>query len=226
MRSIKTKTFLLITPALLCVSCAGAFNGPEHALTVAEEHPISVDSQIVTLTIDVDPTVRELKDVDKARVRAFADAYLREGHGPLTVTAPSGAAQDRDGEELAADTRKALYDAGVPWPALAGASYRTGDDSGSQLILSYTHYVATPSECGIWTGMRERDYRNLRSPNYGCAVMNNVAAMVADPHDLIAPANMSPRDAAAAVRAVNAYRAGDKTASETDEEIDAALSDK
>ena len=219
-----SKFALLSSTALLVAACGSVFNGPQHALTVAEEHPISVDSQVVTLTIDVDPTTSDLSDVDRARLRAMADAYLRNGHGPLTVTAPSGTGDDFDGQELAADVRQTLSDAGVPWSAISGATYRTG--AGDQLIVSYTHYVATASECGVWSGIRARDYRNLRSPNYGCATQNNIAASLADPHDLIAPAAISPRDATASTRAFDQYRQGKVTASETDTEISAELSEQ
>lgn len=206
---------LLSATALLAASCASVFNGPEHAQTVTETHPISVDSQTVTLTINVDPTINELSDMDRARLRAFADAYMRSGHGPLAITAPSGTPQDFEGQELAADVRKALNDAGVPWSSLPGATYRTGGNpEGDALIVSYTRYVATASQCGLWSGIKAREYRNLSSPNYGCATQNNIAAMLADPHDLVAPAALSPRDAAAAARAVEAYRAGDDTASD------------
>ncbi len=219
------KYALLSMVAILASACSSVFNGPQHALTVAEEHPISVDSQVVTLTIDADETTTDISDVDKARLRAFADAYLRNGHGPLTITAPSGSAQDFDGQEMASDIRKALHEAGVPWSALSGATYRTGgNENGNQLIASYTHYVATPSECGVWSGNAERQYRNLRSANYGCATMNNIAAMLSDPHDLVAPAGVSPRDASVAVRAFEAYREGEIKASEIDADIDTQVS--
>lgn len=207
--------------ALCAAGCVSGFNGPEHAMTVEQAHPISVDSQIVTLTIDADPTTTDLSSRDQARLRAFANAYLVNGHGPLTITAPSGHA-DADGHEAAADIRKALNDAGVSWETLSGATYRTGGDAGDELIVSYTRYVATASECGVWSGVRKRDNRNLRSPNYGCATQNNIAAMLADPHDLIAPAAVSPRDATSTTRAIDAYRAGESTAS-AGEEIDAQV---
>ncbi len=220
----RISSLAVVSTLALCVAgCAAGFNGPEQALTVSEAHPISVDSQIVTLTIDADDTTTDLSDRDQARLKAFATSYLANGHGPLTITAPSGFA-DADGHEAAADIRKALHDAGVSWEALAGATYRTGGDQGDQLIVSYTRYVATASECGIWSGVRERDYRNLRSPNYGCATQNNIAAMLADPHDLIAPAAMSPRDAMSTSRAIDAYRGGEQTSSET-EDIEASVAD-
>ncbi len=217
-----SKSALLSAVILAAAACAGPFNGPQHGLSIQEAHPISVDSQTVTLTIAGDTSTSEISDVDRARLRAFADAYMLNGHGPLTITAPSGTGGDIDGHETAADIRKALNDAGVPWSALGGATYRTGATAdGVQLIVSYTHYVATPSECGVWTGTRSADYRNLRSPNMGCATMNNYAAMIADPHELIAPADIDPRDGDAVVRAIELYRAGEVTASDVDNAIDA-----
>lgn len=210
------KMALLSASTLLSVSCAGgAFNGPQDALTVAERHPISVDSQVVTLTLDVDKSVGDISAIDTARLRAFANAYLTNGHGPLTVTAPSGTGDDFPGQEAASDIRKALHNAGVPWASINGATYRTaGAENGDQLVISYTHYVATASECGDWSNPRSRDFRNLSSANYGCATMNNLAAMVADPRDLIAPADTTPRDGIVAVRSINLYREGEMTSSQ------------
>ena len=220
--SKRIQTLAAVSALALCAAgCVTGFNGPEHAMTVAEAHPIAVDSQVVTLTIDADPTTSDLSSRDHARLRAFATAYLVNGHGPLTITAPSGYA-DADGHEAAADIRKALHDAGVSWETLSGATYRTGGDAGDQLIVSYTRYVATASECGIWSGVREANNRNIRSPNYGCATQNNIAAMLADPHDLIAPAALAPRDAMSTTRAISRHRAGEST-SVDGEDIDARI---
>lgn len=224
MTASKFKLPLLSAVCLTAAACSsGPFNGPQHAATIAETHPIAVDSQVVTLTIATDATTTDLSSLDKARLRAFADAYMTNGHGPVTVTGPSGAGNDFDGHEASADIRKALNDAGVPWSAIHGATYRTGDPA-NEIILSFTRYVATPSPCGVWAGMRERDYRNLRTPNMGCASMNNLAAMIADPHDLIAPAATDPRDGETVARAIRLYRAGELTGSAIDSKIEAEAS--
>lgn len=225
MTAATLKISLLSAVSLTVAACAGGpFNGPQHAMTVAEAHPISVDSQVVTLTIKADETTTDLSNLDKARLRSFSDSFLTNGHGPLTVTAPSGAGNDNDAHEAAADIRKALHDAGVPWSAIHGATYRTGEASNDEIVLSFTRYVATASPCGIWDGMMARDYRNLRSPNMGCATMNNLAAMVADPRDLTAPAESAPRDGEAVVRAIELYREGQITASAADGNINAETS--
>ena len=206
--------------ALLVSACGTMGDGQMRALSVAEEHPISVNSQVVSLSIAADPRATDMTNVDKARLRAFVDQYLANGHGPLTVTAPSGNGHDLDSHEMAADIRSALYNAGVDWSRIQGATYRTGPKpEGDDIILSFTRYVATPSACGDWSGMWMRNFANQRTPNYGCATMNNYAAMIADPHDLIAPADSTPPDAQARIRAMRSFRQGEITSSETDSAI-------
>jgi pilus assembly protein CpaD len=214
------RTTIMILSAAALAGCAGAWNGPEHAMTIAEEHPIAVDSQTVTLTLDIDAGA-DLSAIDRARLRAFGDSYLNSGHGPLNVAAPSGTSDDRAGEALAAKAREYLNEIGVDYSAMSGAAYRAGDDRGRQLVLSYTRYVATGPACGNWAGLKARDFANLRSPNFGCATQNNIAALVADPHDLVEPTDEASADAMARIRGLKAYREGDKTASETDTDIKA-----
>ena len=98
----KLKFPLLSAFALAAAGCAGGpFNGEEHAASVAQTHPIAVDSQVVTLTINNDVSTSEISNVDKARLRAFAEAYQNNGHGPLTVTGPSGAGVGSQGSIVA-----------------------------------------------------------------------------------------------------------------------------
>jgi len=214
-----SKLVLIAAGFVLATGCASAVNGVEQVGGYEKNHPISVDSQIVSLTLNVDPSTQELSNLDSARIRAFADAYTRNGHGPITLTAPSGAADDLAGQETAADVRGHLHSLGVPWASISGATYRTGGEQSGQLILSYTHYVATASECGIWKGIRETDRRNLVSPNFGCSAQNNLAAMVADPRDLITPTDMGPVDSMARIRAVQAFREGQVSSVATDNDI-------
>ncbi|MFN3958363.1 MAG: CpaD family pilus assembly protein [Parvularculaceae bacterium] len=203
------KSALICIAAAAAAGCATKFNTAEHALSIAEEHPISVDSQTVTMTI---APGAGLSGIDKARLRAFADSYMRNGHGSLTLTAPGGAGGQSEAVSAA------LYEFGVPTERIAASAYGAGAPT-SDLILSYTHYVATPSTCGIWEGQAERDFRNMRSPNFGCSAQNNLAAMIGDPRDLIEPAEMSPPDAEARIRGVRLFRAGETPASATDGEL-------
>lgn len=223
MKTTFNRLFLIASAAALTTACTGVWNGPEQAMTVAEEHPISVDTQVVTLTLDVAPGAGGLTSQDKARIRAFADSYLVSGHGPVTLTAPVGGGAEGAGAAMAAEARAYLSEVGVDYASISGSSYVAGQSGPRQIIISYTHYVATPSACGVWSGMRARDYSNLRSPNFGCATQNNLAAMVSDPRDLIQPADTTSADATARIRAMRAYRDGQVTSSATDGEIQAEI---
>jgi pilus assembly protein CpaD len=214
--SASIRTLLLLAAAASAAGCAQRFNGAEQALSVAEEHPISVDSQTVTMTMAAADASAGLSEVDSARLRAFADSFMRNGHGALTVTSP--------GDGGATAVRQALYEFGVPQSAMSEAAYRGGE--GRDVILSYTRYVATPSACGVWEGMKDRDYRNMQSPNFGCASQNNLAAMIGDPHDLIEPAAMTAPDSATRIRGVTKFRKGEITSSKTDGEVTQTVSDQ
>lgn len=204
---------LLLSAAVAATGCAAKWNGAEQALTVAEQHPISVDSQTVTMTIAAQDN---LSEIDRARIRAFAGTYMHNGHGALTVTSP--------GDAGAASVKNALNEFGVPVSSMADAAYRGGEGQSRDVILSFTRYVATPSACGVWEGLSDRDYRNMQSPNFGCAAQNNLAAMIGDPRDLVEPAGMTAPDSATRIRGVTKFRKGEITSSKTDSEVNQEVS--
>ncbi len=49
-----------------------------------------------------------------------------------------------------------------------------------------TRTTASVPGCPDWTKERDANYANATSPGYGCAVNGNLAAMVANPEDLLA----------------------------------------
>lgn len=209
--------------AALLGGCSTLKNGAADAGGVQERHPIAVDTQIVTLTIPVDAAAAGLSTTDRARVRAFADSYLRNGHGPVSVTTPTGSRGDMAAVDAAADVRAVMDETGVDAADVESTSYRSAEEK-RELVLSYTRYVATPPACGDWSSTLKTDFKNLNSPNYGCATQNNLAAMIADPRDLTQPADETPADANARARMIGAYRRGEKTSSETDGDIKTEIS--
>lgn len=60
--------------------------------------------------------------------------------------------------------------------------------------------------CPDWSSKSSIDYRNTTSSNYGCATNSNLAAMVADPNDLIKGAQETRSDPSSATRAIKTYR--------------------
>jgi pilus assembly protein CpaD len=54
-----------------------------------------------------------------------------------------------------------------------------------QARVVVTRSTASVPGCPDWSAKSDMNYLNAASPNYGCAVNSNLAAMVADPQDLL-----------------------------------------
>lgn len=181
---MKTSSALLLSVAAFGLSaCAFTPNTQDHARSVAEAHPITVDQQTVALRLPIDETRDGLSRASLSQIDSLVSRYRTRGHGPVTVTAPVGGASDRAAQEAAANVRAALFASGVPYDAMTGASVRTRD-TGDAVIVSFQSFVATGPSCGRETDKVSRRLRNLGSEGFGCATQANLAAMIADPRDL------------------------------------------
>lgn len=220
--------FALLIAATGFSACASPFNGEPQALTIEEQHPITVEQQVVTMTVAVDRSLSDLSAIDKARLKAFADTYFTRGHGPVTITAPSGGGQvDFYGQQVVADIRDALYAEGLDYAAMQGASYRLSPNQNDpEVIISFSNYVASPSACGAWDEEYYRRSHNLRTKNFGCAQQNNLAAMVADPRDLTGERRLGNPDAAREAGVYGKYIRGEVTSSEAEESSEISASDQ
>src|SRR3546814_14290905 len=69
-------------------------------------------------------------------------------------------------------------------------------------LFPYTTLFRSPD----WSTKSSINFNNATSSNYGCATNSNLAAMVADPNDLIKGATDTRNDTAAATRPVRTYR--------------------
>ena len=148
-----------------------------------------------------------------AAIESFAAAWRQRGQGALTISTPSGSPNAGAATVALSDVRDLLNENGVGATDLAYTPYRaSGGDASAPLILSFKHYVARPTACGNWTQDAGFDPSNGLMPNHGCATQNNLAAMVANPADLLGPRPMDPADPGRRNTVLEKYRAGEPTA--------------
>lgn len=203
----------------------GGFNGVEEAQYDASyTHPISVEADVATLNVGVVNGQPGLVPSEKAAIESFAAAYRQRGHGPLSISTPSGSPNAGAAAVALSDVRDILNENGVS--NLAYTPYRaSGADGSAPLILSFKHYVATPAACGNWSENYAFDPSNGLPPNHGCATQNNLAVMVADPSDLVGPREMTPADAERRNTVLEKYRAGEPTATQRSDQDSGAVSE-
>jgi pilus assembly protein CpaD len=70
-----------------------------------------------------------------------------------------------------------------------------------------TRSTASVPNCPNWSKTTEANYNAANHPNYGCAVNSNMAAMIADPEDLVRGRDTKPLDNNSGTKAIEAYRA-------------------
>ncbi|MEQ9520388.1 MAG: CpaD family pilus assembly protein [Parvibaculum sp.] len=211
---------LILTVSLsMALAACGGFNGREDALFDARySHPIAVDPQVVTMDIDAGPEKVALTVADKAAIDAFVVSFKARGHGLLSISAPDGSPNERNAVGLVAEIRAKVKEAGLSESALGYAAYRASSaNSTAPVMLSYRRFVASATPCGNWTQDYAFNPNNERSPNFGCSTQNNLAAIVADPADLIGPRTSDPAYAPRRDQILDNYRTGELTESERSE---------
>lgn len=196
-------------------ACAAPFNDPGDVTDPRLVYPISVAPRMETLSVPYSGALAP--DMDE-RLTAFTRDYLEHGNGALSVSVPYG---DESARRYFA-TR--LSQLGVPaWRIMIGST-ETASQAGA-VELSYIRYAADALPCGDWSKNMGDTSANLNGPNFGCATQHNIAAMVADPRDLVAPRREDAADAQRRMTVFDKYRKGTPTPAERTEDQKAAVSD-
>jgi type IV pilus biogenesis protein CpaD/CtpE len=84
---------------------------------------------------------------------------------------------------------------------------------------------AHAKDCGSWPEDLSRTSQNDQYENLGCAHQNNIAAMVANPRDLVRPRAQSPSDPMRRSKIFDNYREGEATAAQQEEQQKVKISD-
>ncbi len=223
---MRTLRILVFAPFMALSACVTAFNGETQSLTAQERFPIAVTPDTVALEIDIQPGQRNLSASDVAKIKAFAVEYKYRGHGPMKLAAPNGARNSASASRLAAQASWALSEAGLASAEIERGSYVPASSmEAAPLRLSFTRYIASASDCGLWDDNMAYAPRNTPNRNFGCATQHNLAAIIEDPRDLIEPRGMGPAYVDRRSKVLETYREGEVTASERSENESGAVSD-
>jgi len=191
------------------------------------QHPIVISEAPETLDLPVGKNTRNLRSPVTDTITSFAMESRRSGSGKVEILVPTGAANESAVHAVVRDVRGALGRGGVSGSNVTTRTYRSNDPSADAPIrLSYARMKATTGECGAWPkniggGVGE----NTSYQNFGCATQSNLAAMVANPSDLITPRAITPSDQNRRAVVIEKYRLGETTASTFTEGVGAEVSE-
>lgn len=201
------------------------FVGWEAPATVAERHPIVVDKESSSLDVAVSTHASGLNDFQKVQVAEFIGQYRHEGVGRISVQTPSGTANEGAAYRVVSDVKGLLRGAGIPSSAVDVQAYHAGGGK-PPVKLSFVRYVAHGPDCGKWPTNLVDEPRNQNYWNFGCAQQHNLAAMIANPRDLVEPRDTWQRPSERRDVTWDKWVGGKSTISETaDDEKAGIISD-
>ncbi len=209
-----------IVAVLLAGSCTGSLDKLTLSNDGAVNHPISVEARYTTIKLPFSAPDAGLLPEDSAHFDQFVANYLERGSGSISISAPAGS----DSSAAISYFAERLASLGVPRSRiLVGTREATSADR--QVEIGYVGYVAHSDPCGDWSTDLANTASNQTAPNFGCAVQHNIAAMVADPRDLVSPQPTTDSDAVRRNTVVGNYEKGKVTSAEKTPDQSAKVSD-
>lgn len=188
---------------------------PVQSTSYTSRHPIVVSDEVVSMKVQSGRNKLGLSNIQRNKIQDFISDYKESGTGPLKINSPSSAVHDVMAAGASAEVRKIIEYYAIPRSSLQLANYYPRNPRvSSPVIISYRRYAATASKCGAWPESSTITYENKPVWNFGCATQNNLAAMIANPRDLIEPRDSQPADAQRRDKVFENYRAGAVTTAE------------
>lgn len=182
----------------------------------SKRHPILISQEPEVLDMPVGMNGPAVSPEIETAIRDYVAEYRADGTGSITIQTPTGSANEIAAAQTGRAVHYALVRAGVPHNRIRIAPYAVNDHSEvAPLRVSYLRVKATVPRCGVWPGGGETTYRNADYPNLGCAQTQNLAAMVANPADLIRPQPTQPAHGARRAKVITSYGQGEETRSNT-----------
>ncbi len=227
------RTAALASAAVLAAALAGCSAGiPESTGSIRaddyrQRHPIVLQEAETTLDIPVGRGTAGLDRNSRDRVMAFAAEARDRGTGPLVILVPSGSGNEAAASYLAGSIRKAAADTGLSAGNIVTQPYRVANPAvAAPIRLSFAKIKAgVPHECGQWTENVYRGDDNGSDAEFGCSSQSNLAAMVADPNDLIAPRASTPVSVDRRAVVLGKWIQGEKTSTDYGDSASGTASD-
>jgi pilus assembly protein CpaD len=207
---------------ILLSSCGGGYAAQREApranpvlesylnRTVLEAHTPTAIPVEARLVLPAAQGVQGLTAQEYAQLTTFASDFVRLGRGSLVISVPANAGNSANAAIVAQDAQRALYAGGVDYAKITGGTYQAGGQPNAPVMLSFARFEAQRIACQPWSDFDARKTASNLSPDrFACAQNANLAAMVADPGDLLGDRTDSAREAARVQVGVEKYRKGD-----------------
>jgi pilus assembly protein CpaD len=150
------------------------------------------------------PTSDSLSENDASRLAGWFDSVRLRYGDRVSVDAPGDYGSARNAVGAIVARYGLLVDTQAP--------VTQGDIAAGSMRVIISRMTASVPNCPDWSRPASPEFGGSTISNYGCAINSNLAAMVADPQDLIhGREGPATADATTAGKAIRTYRAATPT---------------
>jgi pilus assembly protein CpaD len=154
-------------------------------------HPITMQESDHSIELFIGSNRGELTPTQRAQVLSFGLGWKREATGGIVIARPVGSSNEQASADAMREIGSILAASGMPPQSIMMRTY-PAQSSVATVRISYPKITAQAGPCGIWPedigpSMTRSHDENRPYWNFGCATQRNLAAMVAEPADLVQP---------------------------------------
>lgn len=193
MMHAKTLVFSALAGGLLVLTGCQSKGENHHEVPVSDfygtpldRHEIGVKEHREYLEVQLDARDTQLRASEVMKVRSFLDTYASVGHGPLVISMPKSAEAPQLAVGAVSEIREFAWETGIDYNQMLGAAYDASGRRSTPIIMAFKTYKAIAPDC---PSLAEIDLSNAVSNSetatFGCAIRANMAAMIAEPADLL-----------------------------------------
>lgn len=215
-RRILPTVLLLLSASGLAACQGGGTTGSLPTDNYRSRYPIVLREAPETLDIPVGRGSAGLAPSVRDNVRAFAAKASAEATGTVVIMAPAGTQNEAAATSIAVQAERQAVTAGLSRGMVERRRYAVADpEIDAPVRLAFLRMKAEAPPCGQWTEQAVQDSNNGETVEFGCATQANLAAMIANPYDLILPRVATGAPAGKVVGRYDKWLAGEETTSAT-----------
>ena len=179
-----------------------------------KRHQIGLREGTRSVEVFIGNSRGSLNPTQRAEVLAFAQSWKTESTGGIVIDVPTGTPNQVAASEAVREINSLLATTGMPPRNVVTRRYQPENPALLPAIrLNYPRFMAEAGPCGLWPadlGPGPELIYNENRPywNLGCANQRNLAAMVANPTDLVQPRAEAPTWTSRRTTVLEKYRQG------------------
>lgn len=170
-------------------------------------HPIVIAEKNEKIDLPVGAGDRGMTRSQRDTLLGFLDGYDKSAAPTLTISIPSGSANEIAATAAGRDFARLAIASGISRNRIVITTYQSASAEASAPIrVAYVSVKAQTDRCGRWPEDLLQTSENKHYADFGCSYQNNLAAQMANPTDLLGPRKQSDIDAENRGEVIDVYR--------------------